>query len=440
MGEIKKEELKKFQEKFNARPCNKVVQNGVMKNGIREASVNQTSIEKNSFFFSDDLDSEAVANQNKSGRCWMFAALNTFRYHIEKKLNLPKGVFELSQNYTNFWDKLEKSNYFYENMIALADRPLSDRTVNFLLQTPQQDGGEWDMLLAITEKYGVIPRNCMKETKSSFDSSELNTYLNKKLQQDAMILRNLVRSGASKNDIEKQREELLAEVYRILSIALGTPPETVDFEYRDKDKKYHIDRNLTPMEFYKKYVEINPDDYICLANVPTEDMPLNQLYGAEYSENVVGGRKNLFLNVDMDILKECAIKQLQGGEPLWFACDVLQSSDLNKGIMALDLYAVQDTFDIKFTMTKGERVDYLQSAPDHAMVLAGVDLENGKPIKWKVENSWGSKVGDKGYFVMSDEWMDQFTYQAVVKKSLLPKEVRDVLDTTPTILPPWAAL
>lgn len=438
MGEIKLTELKKFQEKFDARECNKVVQKGVMKNGIREASVNQTAVEKNSFIFSDDLDSEAVANQNKSGRCWMFAALNTFRYHIEKKLNLPKGVFELSQNYTNFYDKLEKSNYFYENMINLADRPLSDRTVNFLLQNPQQDGGEWDMLLAITEKYGVIPRNCMKETKSSFDSSELNAYLNEKLQQDAVILRNLVRSGASKNDVEKQREKMLEEVYRILSIALGTPPKTVDFEYRDKDKKYHIDQNLTPMEFYKKYVDINPDDYICLTNIPMEEMPLNKLYGMEYSENVVGGRKNRFLNVEMNLLKECAIKQLQAGEPAWFACDVLQSSDFNKGIMALDLYDVEDTFDIKYTMTKGERVEYLQSGPDHAMVLAGVDLEDGKPIKWKVENSWGSKIGDKGYFVMSDDWMNQFTYQVVIRKNLLPKEVLAIAETTPVILAPWA--
>lgn len=435
MTELDVKHFKKLKEDFQKESCHTLIQRGVMKNGILDSSQNEAVLGKNNFIFSVDDDCEAVANQNQSGRCWMFSCLNTLRHHIEKKYKIKN--LELSQNFTNFYDKLEKSNYFYQNIIDTANSELDDRTVRHLLQTPQQDGGDWELIVSIIEKYGVVPKASMKETHASFNSAELNTVLNRKLRQDAITLRTLVHENAAESELTSVREKMLDEVYTLLSVALGLPPETIDFEYRDTDKNYHADRGLTPKEFYQKYVDINLTDYVELINVPIESMPYNKMYTVELGNNMVGGTPNLYLNVDMDTLKDYAVKQLQSGEPVWFACDVLQASDIKKGVMDPHLYDLEATFGITDTMTKGQRFEHRESLPTHAMVLGGVDLVDGKPTKWKVENSWGPKVGDKGFFVMSDEWMDQYTYAVAIRKDLLTPELQEIAQSTPIVLPYW---
>jgi bleomycin hydrolase len=376
-----------------------------------------------------------VSNQKQSGRCWMFAALNTFRHKMLNDFNLKE--FELSQNHTFFWDKYEKANYFYENILATANEPLTSRKVAFLLQTPQQDGGQWDMIVSIFQKYGVVPKTVMPESSNSSNSRDLNNYLNKKLRKDAVALRQLVAEGKTAEDIQTAKEAMLEDIYRFLATSLGTPPETFDFEYRDEDKNYHIDRNLTPQSFYEKYVGVDLDDYVSIINAPTADKPYNQSYTVEMLGNVVGGKEVKYLNVDMPTFKKLAIAQLEQGESVWFGCDVGQSSTRDTGIMALDAYDINDLFDIDFTMTKAERLDFGESLMTHAMVLTGVDLIDGESTKWKVENSWGEKVGTNGFFVMSDAWMDEYTYQIVVRKEFLTAEQLAAFEAEPTVLAPW---
>lgn len=438
MTELKLDQINRMKENFSKDVRNTIGQNTVMKNGIANSAEVQRVIEDNNFIFSIDVDYEHVANQMQTGRCWMFACLNTLRHHLEKKYGLKD--FQLSQNYTFFYDKLEKSNYFYENIIKTADRPISDRSVLYLLDTPQQDGGDWDLITAIIDKYGIVPKDKMNETHSSANSMELDAILNKKLRQDALTLRDLVNKGTSPEEIQAVRDGMLDDVYRMLSIVIGTPVDTFDFEYRDANKEYHIDQNLTPKEFYDKYIDIDLKDYIGVINVPTENMPFNKLYGVEMSGNMVGGRPNRYLNVDIDTLKDLTIKQLKGGDPVWFGCDVLQSSDIVKGIMAIGLYDYESLFNIDFTMDKGQRFEYRESLPTHAMVIGGVDIIDGKPTRWKVENSWGVKPGDKGYFVMNDAWMDQYTYEVAIHKDYFTPELLAVLDQEPTILPFWNAM
>lgn len=365
----------------------------------------------------------------------MFAALNTFRHKMLNDFNLKE--FELSQNHTFFWDKYEKANYFYENILATANEPLTSRKVAFLLQTPQQDGGQWDMIVSIFQKYGVVPKTVMPESSNSSNSRDLNNYLNKKLRKDAVALRQLVAEGKTAEDIQTAKEAMLEDIYRFLATSLGTPPETFDFEYRDEDKNYHIDRNLTPQSFYEKYVGVDLDDYVSIINAPTADKPYNQSYTVEMLGNVVGGKEVKYLNVDMPTFKKLAIAQLEQGESVWFGCDVGQSSTRDTGIMALDAYDINDLFDIDFTMTKAERLDFGESLMTHAMVLTGVDLIDGESTKWKVENSWGEKVGTNGFFVMSDAWMDEYTYQIVVRKEFLTAEQLAVFEAEPTVLAPW---
>ncbi|HEM5055009.1 TPA: aminopeptidase C [Streptococcus suis] len=421
---------------YLANPSLQATENAVSHNGLLKSLETRQSAIDNDYVFSIDLTKDAVSNQKASGRCWMFAALNTFRHKLISDFKLEN--FELSQAHTFFWDKYEKSNWFLEQIIATADQEIGSRKVKFLLDTPQQDGGQWDMVVALFEKYGVVPKSVYPESISSSASRELNQYLNKLLRQDAQILRDLLAKGASPKEVQTQKENLLQEIFNFLAVNLGLPPRSFDFAYRDKDNVYHRDTNVTPQAFYEKYVGLKLSDYVSIINAPTTDKPYNKSYTVELLGNVVGAPAVRYLNVEMNRFKELAIAQLKAGESVWFGSDVGQSSNRQTGIMATNTYDFSSGLDIHFHQDKAGRLDYSESLMTHAMVLTGVDLDDNElPLKWKVENSWGDKVGDKGYFVASDSWMDEYTYQIVVRKEFLTQEELAAYQAQPQVLAPW---
>ena len=412
------------------------IENAASHNGIFAALERRQSHVDNTPVFSLDLTKDKVTNQKASGRCWMFAALNTFRHKLISQYKLEN--FELSQAHTFFWDKYEKSNWFLEQVIATAVQDLTSRKVKFLLQTPQQDGGQWDMVVSLFEKYGVVPKSVYPESISSSNSRELNTYLNKLLRQDAQILRDLIHSGADSEAVASKKQALLQEIFNFLAMSLGLPPREFDFSYRDKDNQFHSESGLTPQSFYKKYVDLQLDDYVSIINAPTTDKPYGNSYTVDMLGNVVGSRPVRYLNVPMDRLKELAIAQMKAGETVWFGSDVGQVSNRKAGILATDVYDFEAGMDIHLTQDKAGRLDYAESLMTHAMVLTGVDLdEAGQSRKWKVENSWGDKVGTDGYFVASDAWMDEYTYQIVVRKEFLTADELAAYEAEPIVLAPW---
>ena len=421
---------------YEANPKFAAMENAISHNGLLTSLEKRSSAVENTPVFSLDLTKDKVSDQKASGRCWMFAALNTFRHKMIAGFQLED--FELSQAHTFFWDKYEKSNWFLDQMLATADQELTSRKVKFLLDTPQQDGGQWDMVVSLFEKYGVVPKSVYPESISSGNSRELNQILNKLLRQDAQILRELVAAGANLAELQAKKEELLQEVFNFLAMNLGLPPRQFDFSYRDKDNNFHSESGLTPQAFFKKYVDLKLDDYVSIINAPTSDKPYGQSYTVEMLGNVVGSKPVRYLNVEMDRLKELAIAQMQAGETVWFGSDVGQSSNRKAGIMADGMYDFTSSMDIQLTQDKAGRLDYSESLMTHAMVLTGVDLdENGKAKKWKVENSWGEKVGNKGYFVASDSWMDEYTYQIVVRKEFLTEAELAAYEAEPIVLAPW---
>ncbi|MBM7645496.1 bleomycin hydrolase [Scopulibacillus daqui] len=425
----------KYSDQLNGQEQHQVIRNAIMKNGIDAATVNSEVTSTMIQVFSEEIQTGKVTNQKQSGRCWMFAALNTFRHKMNHVFKL--NDFELSQNYTNFWDKFEKANFFLESVLETADQPLDSRLVAWLLSTPQQDGGQWDMLTSLIEKYGIVPKQVMPETFQSSNSRKLNAVLNAKLREDAIKLRNLHDEGKSRGELDQAKDDMLSEIYKILAFCLGEPPKTFDFEYRDKDNVFHRDQGITPHEFYKKYVGLNLDEYVSIINAPTKDKPYGKTYTVQYLGNVIGGNRIKYLNVDMETLKQLAIRQIKDNETVWFGCDVGKLSNRDHGIMDTELYDYEKAFGMPFQMTKGERLDYLESCLTHAMVLTGVNLVDGNPNRWKVENSWGEKAGDKGYFVMSDKWMDEYTYQVVVHKKHLSEDLKKAWDQEPIQLKPW---
>ena len=421
---------------YEANPKFAAMENAISHNGLLASLEKRSAAVENTPIFSLDLTKDKVSDQKASGRCWMFAALNTFRHKMIAGFQLED--FELSQAHTFFWDKYEKSNWFLEQVIATADQELTSRKVKFLLDTPQQDGGQWDMVVSLFEKYGVVPKSVYPESISSSNSRELNQILNKLLRQDAQILRELREKGAESSELQAKKEELLQEVFNFLAMNLGLPPRQFDFSYRDEDNHFHSESGLTPLTFYQKYVDLKLADYVSIINAPTADKPYGRSYTVEMLGNVVGSKPVRYLNVEMNRLKELAIAQMQAGETVWFGSDVGQSSNRKAGVMAEGMHDFTASMDIQITQDKAGRLDYSESLMTHAMVLTGVDLdENGKAKKWKVENSWGEKVGNKGYFVASDAWMDEYTYQIVVRKEFLTAAELAAYEAEPTVLSPW---
>ncbi len=273
---LSKESIARMAEAYKGATTQHVAERAVTKNGILAASEDiqvAKGLSNPAFAFSIDVDDEAVANQKQSGRCWMFACLNFCRFHVEKELDLPRGTFELSQAYLAFYNKLERSNWFLDHIVATADKGLDDREVTWLVNAPMQDGGDWDMVCGLIEKYGVVPHAAMVETACTNDTAQINTVLSHLLRQDALKLRSMVREGAADADVEAAEEAMLTEVYRVLCVAFGEPPQKVDFEYTDSKKEFHGVYGLTPLEFYRRYVGIDLDDYVGVINVPGEGNP-----------------------------------------------------------------------------------------------------------------------------------------------------------------------
>ena len=435
---IDQNNLKSFSNYFKKRESSQIIANAVMKNGINDSALNNQSIKKMHYDFSEEIDVGKVTNQQKSGRCWMFAALNNIRYSISKDLNIKEHDFELSQAYTMFWDKLEKANYFLENIISTVELELDSRRVMWLLNEPTNDGGQWDMFTALIEKYGIVPKYVMPETYSSSNSRYLNKILNLKLRDLAKRLRQDYKLGADRESLREEKEIMLAEIYSILVYFLGEPPQKFDFEYKDKDGEFYRDRGLTPEEFYNKYSKVKMTDYVSIINAPTSDKEFDQTYTVEFLGNVKEGQQIHYLNLPIEKLVDYSKAQLKDGEPVWFGCDVGQWSDRDLGIMDTELFNYEELLDTKFSLDKGQRLQYGESILTHAMVFTGVNLdEQEEAQRWKVQNSWGEKVGEDGFFIMSNDWFKEFNYEVVIHKKYLSETDLKSYQKDPVVLKPW---
>ena len=434
--QIRYEDIERFTTAFDAEPKNLLALNAVAKNGIGAVALSRAVVNRTDHTYSHLIETPEATSQEKSGRCWLFAGLNTLRLAAMKKMNLES--FELSQTHLMFWDKLEKANFFLENIIETVDEPLDGRLVMWLLANSLPDGGQWDMFVNLVEKYGVVPKSVMPETNGSSDSRPMNVLLIAKLREYAQVLREMHERSASAKEMRQAKGEMMEEFYRMVSIHLGQPPSRFLWEWRDKDKEFHRHGEITPTEFFEQYVGFDLDETVCLINAPTKDKPYRRLYTVQYLGNVVGGHAVRYLNVDIKTLKKAAADMIVDGQAVWFGCDVGKMLEREMGILDLKVYDYELVYGTRFKLDKAGRLDYGHSRMTHAMVFTGVDLDDsGKPIKWRVENSWGTKLGDKGYMVMADRWFDEFLYEVMVSKKHLSPKLLEVLDTEPVVLPPW---
>lgn len=433
---LEEAELNKLSNSLHKEPNAEVLTRTITHNGIDAAAFDPQAAVRLDPVFSLELETGKVTNQKRSGRCWLFSAANMLRHQFAKQYKVKN--FELSEKYLFFWDKIERANIFYDRVIATANRPLSDREVGFYFEMPDDDGGQWDMAAALVEKYGVVPVSAYPETANSEDTSALAATLNRKLRQDGLQLRQLIAEEKSDVEIIAAKENMLAAIYKITAYALGEPPMQFDLTYRDDDKQYHRVTDLTPQQFYQDYIDMDLSEYVTVTNSP--DKPLNQLYRLPSEENVVGGRQIQFLNVEMDVLEQVALAQLQDGQAVWFGNDVMQQMDRKRGYLDSSLYRYSELFGVELQMTKAQRLETHEAEVSHAMTLTGADVVADKVTKWKVENSWGAKNGEDGYFTMSADWMNDFVYEVVVNKKYLTDTQRELLTKAPVELPAWDSL
>ena len=436
-------QLRALREAFEADPHFTLMQNAVTRTAVDDVALRRAVVTNTDHTFRHRLDDWAVTSQKKSGRCWVFAGLNLLRVGAMQKMKLKN--FEFSQNYTFFWDKLERANYFFEQILATAGRPLDDRTVAYLLDYPLDDGGQWNMFVNVVKKHGLVPQAAMPETESSSNTPRMNANLKTVLREGAAGLRDLAAAGAVREALDARKRALLEVVYRVLAIHLGTPPTRFDWRWQDDDKNFHADGTLTPHRFAERYATLDLDDYVCLVHDPRPTSPAGRCFTVAHLGNVLGGDFGggvRYVNVDIGVIKDATRRSItERREPVWMGCDVGQMMHRGLGIWDAELFDYAGVYRAAPVHDKAQRLAYHQTLMTHAMMFTGVDTDeaNGSdtPRRWRVENSWGDESGVKGFYTMNDNWFDQYVFEVAVHKELLSAEVLAALDQDPIELPAW---
>ena len=434
-GALSQESVDEFRQSFDADASKRLVQNVVTQHDVNDVALSRSIVTDSPHSFSIMLDDWSVTNQAKSGRCWMFAGLNLCRVDTRNVLNVKD--FEFSQNYLMFWDKLERANFVLEAIIETADRPADDRTVAWLLRSPISDGGQWDMFTALVEKHGVVAKTAMPETESSGNSSRMNSILNYQTRQGAKRIRDAYSSESGLVELRRIKDEVVKVIYDVLCIHLGTPPTEVDWQWKDKDGEFTRPGKLTPLEFAANYLQTNIRDYVSLVHDPRETSPVGATFTVEYLGNVVDAPPIKYLNIDIHLMKDIALRMLQDGKPVWMGCDTGKQMHRDLGLWDAELFDYAGVYGADFSLDKAARLEYHQTSMTHAMMFTGVDVVDGAPRRWRVENSWDDKVGNKGFFLMNDSWFAEYMFEIAAPREYLPPELQSALELEPIVLPAW---
>ncbi len=432
-GALTPDLTKAIQQSLTLTPDLKAAQNALAENELNTLVLDHAKSIADDTLFTYTVKGGKITNQEQTGRCWLFAGLNNLRPSIMKKYNLDN--FELSQAYNQFWDKMERANRTLELAIALAGEPTDSRKNKLLLDKPIEDGGDWNYVLFLVDKYGTVPKSVMPDTWSASHTDQMNGLLAALMRKGILALRTKAAAGATPEQLRAQKAETLKQVYKVLVLCLGEPPKEFTWRYEDKDKKVSAPKTYTPQSFYKEFMGVSLHDYLPFVNYPGK--PLNRVLRFAWNRDTADGADMTALNITTAQMKAMAVASIQADEAVWFCCNSSVQRNTKAGLWDQGIQDYNDLFGLDFTFDKADGLAYYPQAPNHCMVFVGVNITGGKPDKWKVENSWGEKRGRDGFWTVTDSWFDANVYEMLVNKKFVPEELQKLHQGEPLVMPPW---
>lgn len=439
-GGISAEMLSEIATGYAGTPSDKAIKNALATTPINTLALNSENAAMIDTHFSDRVKTKGITDQKSSGRCWLFTGLNVLRARMIDKYDLPE--FQFSQSYLFFYDQLEKANLFLQGVIDTRDLPFEDRTVDWLFSNPLSDGGQFTGVSNLVTKYGLVPSEAMPEMNSANSTAQMAMLLKLKLREDGLRLREMndkADKKAKKNIaalMMGKKVEMLKEVYRMLVLCLGVPP--TEFEWTRCNSKGEIvgTATYTPKSFYDEFVGADlENNYVMVMNDPCREY--GKVYEIDYDRHVYDGQNWVYVNLPIERIKEMAIASIKDNTAMYFSCDVGKFRNMTKGTLDLANFDYESLMGVSFGMNKQERVMTHASGSSHAMTLIAVDLKDGQPVKWMVENSWGAASGYRGNLIMTDEWFNEYMFRLVLEKKYVPADVMKMLEQEPIKLPAW---
>ena len=433
-GGISPELLDKISAAYEDNAYDKAISNALAGTSIATLAINADNAAMIDTHFSDRVRTKGITDQKSSGRCWLFTGLNVLRAKMIDKYGLP-GM-EFSQSYLFFYDQLEKANLFLQGVIDTRELPFEDRKVDWLFSNPLSDGGQFTGVSNLVSKYGVVPAEAMPETYQANNTSQMANLLKLKLREDGLELRKAYEKGSNKNALQKMKVAQLSEIYRMLALCLGEPVKEFEWTRCDKENNIVSRKTYTPKSFYDEFIgEDLENNYVMIMNDPCREY--GKVYEIDYDRHVYDGHNWLYINLPVERIKEMAIASIKDNVAMYFSCDVGKFLNRSKGVLDIANFDYESLMGVKFGMDKKERVQTHASGSSHAMTLIAVDIVDGEPVKWMVENSWGPASGYKGCLIMTDEWFDEYMFRLVVEKKYVPEDILKMLEQTPEQLPAW---
>ncbi|MCD8044428.1 MAG: C1 family peptidase [Tannerellaceae bacterium] len=433
-GGISPQQLEEIKKGYAGTDADRAIRNAITNNDINKLAVNRDNMNHLDTHFSHRVKSKGITNQKSSGRCWLFTGLNIFRADIINRYNL--NDFQFSHSYPFFWDQLEKANLFLQGIIDTRDKPMDDQTVDWLFKNPLSDGGQFTGVADILTKYGVVPADVMAETNSSDNTRQMANLIALKLKEYGLQLRDQSAKGIKPAQLEKNKTEMLATIYRMLVLNLGEPPTQFHWTLRDAKGDVISSKEYTPQSFYKEFIGADlQNNYIMLMNDPTREY--YKLYEIDYDRHMYDGKNWTYVNLPVEEIKQMAIASIKDSTMMYFSCDVGKFFDRTRGLLDVNYYDYGALLGTTFGMDKEQRIRTFSSGSSHAMTLMAVDLdEQENPKKWMVENSWGPGANN-GHLIMTDEWFNEYMFRLVVEKQYITNQVKEVLKQKPIRLPAW---
>lgn len=370
----------------------------IKKFGILKASINDNIKDSFQFRFNIEVPEIKIYNQLNSHQCNIYAFLRVIKDILRKNTCLDIEKLDLSSNYINFFDKLEKANALYNELINCST--LSFEMINCKVNQFIGSFGTFHYCREIVDKYGLVLTKYMDELNSKYNDSLTIELLKNKIKCDAVSLINI-------KDKEKKRwkkKELLYEVYQFLSKVYGNPP--IDFDFQGN--------NITPLQFKNQYLGKFLDEYVTVTSFTKEAL----FSSYSFIPNVYLNNNERIIQLSIDQIKGSIIRQLSDGISVWFSAEESTTLDYKKNILDDELYNLSELLNIK-EISKNKKMVLDLINYDHAMCITGALIEENSIKQFKVDNSFGRHGNYKGQLIMTPSFLENCVITLVINKKYL---------------------